>query len=219
MLAEINLRRKGLEYIRYALELGKSYSRLLLRTVDLESGIAVALLPQGTSLQQATDFRTGGRFAAESPGAADTRSSPAAAETDVALAEEVRGRLESEKHSVLVVEDIPSTKDDPIPPRVRETLWYFDSEVLHAMSAPASTERVRQILRDVRWLPTFVGGVTTAPAGLVVGHGTEVDAGQLESMAEKTLLLFAAAYDGESFVIWRTRQVIPSEASCPICCR
>jgi hypothetical protein len=192
-------------YLRTALANGRSLSAALLATIDFEAGSFSTFLPVGTSPRDAIDFRSGGKFGLPprdrwihgSDGSTAIPVTSAIAEVAQALQKEL-----ALKGSAALLENPMAAPSDPWVEQAQSRIGRFGEEVYHLLVHADDWGRILASLREAKGYPAPIGAVARPMA--VQATGIEVlSQAWLGSFAAAAQVVFAEAYDGESYVFWR----------------
>jgi hypothetical protein len=210
---EYTLGPAALDFIRKErLTVGRTLARLLLDTLDLDSGRVSVFFPPGLSLDQLQeDFESMGMlpFPPESEwltfvqddGMRVTATPIPEANSDlIAIAlRHVRGK---EEH-LCIFED-PMKAPGQWASDAETRILVFQDEVYHLVQGLSVDEGdVDKALRDAKSAWEMIGALTSLPQeNAITATQRELTLQQLRLMAERTVKLFTVAYDGEGYLIW-----------------
>ncbi|MGH2547649.1 MAG: hypothetical protein ACRDHJ_12330, partial [Actinomycetota bacterium] len=162
---------------------------LLLETVDLAEGECFTYLPEGTDRGQVTDFIHGGVASLEA--------------SKRCVEQVVRQHVVTRGPGIFVAENASAGCTDLAIRRDPKGVFCYGEEVYHWAEASAQQPAdVRSVMtRASSWVLNCV--VTSLPsaagAAFVFSNCTLAT---LETLAERTTLIVAKAYDGEGYVTW-----------------
>jgi hypothetical protein len=198
----------AIRYVKSQLGCGKTFSSLLLETIDFETGYFSSLVPAGYSPTQIIELdqghlMEGGRAQPIRVG----NLSGVALKTlnaDKELANCVRQMLESPK-SYCLLENCLTIPQDAWLQRTKSRIAIYDLDVYHlVMHDDKNKASVEEAIREARHLPTFVGTVGEAPEidQICASKQIVITLDQLRVFAKSVKLLFVSAYDGEGYLCW-----------------
>ena len=179
----------GAAWVRASLERGRALSAAVLEAVDLAAGGAVAVVPAGTSPERTAALATGGLAVVHD----------AADELDAVLSEGVGGRP-----CTLLVEDAHALASDAwVTARHRPGVATVGDVVVQWLALPARPgEAGAFVRRKGGGYPTNAFVVAATPAELGLDPPGPLDA-LPAAVAAAVEAVVVAAYDAESFVVWR----------------
>lgn len=197
---DIELGAAGLVYVRECLEAGKTFSRLLLKTHDLNTGTAVTKLPAGIEEAAAKDFDSGGKLPELYPRTSNLQAVP---DSDFLLIPEVNRFLSESSANICILEDSLANPTDPFLQSVKTRYSAFQDEVYHLICQPDNnSDTISKTLRQAHsWLT--IGALTSTPQETgICGQRGDLTLSNLTTMAQGTEVIIVGAYDGEGYVIW-----------------
>ena len=190
----------GLAYMAGRLANGNSLSALLL-SEESRLGGASALVPAGTPSDRVTRFSEGGVLP-QSRRSHDIVRTP---NTDAWLARAL-GATMDESGVICIVENAMALCHHPITARLPNVVC-LGAEVYHLIRPGTDTGAdVLVTLRAASSIPTFVGILTRVPVAAKDWRPTSM--ADLAGLARNVVLLFVGAYDGESYLIRRSADLV-----------
>lgn len=204
---ELALGSEGLQFILSELRGGRTFSRCLLESLDLQSGDVITYLPQGASVVDAKDFESGGKLP-QPPQSQWKRGegaivipTPTTRPHLVSLIDEYLSTSER----VCILENATASRGDEWLKQTQVNVSFFGDEVYHLLIGSCPRPTIDLAIRKGQSLFTFVGALTSLPGGVLplTIDRADLDLGALRSLAEQTERIFVGAYDGEGYVIWR----------------
>ena len=195
---------------RERLEQGMSLAKLLLCTLNLDSGRATVFFPPGLSLEELNrDYDEGFRLpqAPESDwitytqddGTKVTAIPTPRADSD--LIRMILQHLQASDQNLCVVES-PVSEPGHWPPETPGLL--FKDEVYFVVQGPSADEgSIRRAVDQADSAWQMFGALTSLPAEnaiLSLQRGLAIE--QLRLMAARTVKLFTPAYDREGYLVW-----------------
>ena len=204
---EIHLGREAELYSKECLGQGKTLSKHILQSQELERGVFLTYLPPEVSLEQANELRTGGKLR-ESCG-----SKRYATETGVwvpkptdysHIVSTILAFLRSGEGRICIFEDAVLRPGDPDLDSLRSQLLTYDDEVYHVLwHKDALPDKIAQTIYAADdWL--FVGAMTSFQPGVEFPRspGT-LSLDEIRVCAQRVEGLVLGAYDGEGYLFWR----------------
>jgi hypothetical protein len=196
----------GIDYVRRRLTSGKTLSRHLLASHDLDSGSVVAFVFAEADTNETEAFEVG--HARESPddGVAFTSASGTrwrmtrTPNANANLVDAIAAFLGGARDALCIFEHGLARRTDPFLEKASLRVAFYGDEVYPF--AAAGDDHVH--------IADAIGGATTAYPPLVgaLTHGdlstrAHLDEAALASIADETETIIVGAYDGEGYVIWR----------------
>jgi hypothetical protein len=185
-LTEISLGREGIAYIGSCLRQGTGLCAKVAE-ISFRNGTTFAALPEGTSLERARDFKTGGLV---------TRR-----QTEAWLADYVQSACVGAGFGSLVFQDIWAKQSDV---RIAHPSAFFDqTNVYYLLEKQAiSISSVTEIFRQMKSFLSVAMYSEYLPRIEISSNGRFADEATILNLARKTVRVFSGAYDEEGFVVW-----------------
>jgi hypothetical protein len=206
-LRELALGDAAREYMRQQLRDGHLIAQAVLRSVDLNRGSIITILPKGTSLEDANKFATGGKLPEPPP--AQWSCGPGVVmkpvpDTSEFLSAKIETFVNSSFLNVCIVEDLLSAPTDGWIKRKRSKVIFSDGQVFHWLTQRGGSGNARDMAQAALWHPPHTGILgRAAPFSAFLRGDQLVPAAELTDIANNASCIFVGAYDGESYVIWR----------------
>ena len=205
-LREIDLDRRGLDYVLDHLRGVNTLCDALARVVEQHTGRVFTVAPMDADLARIHAFGAGGLLAenrdlsraiALEPGQGSLM--PVASQLDV-RAERIVESLEAHPDSVCICDDFNPTWPGGVSLDC-ETAFGVGAETYHLLTL---TEGFEVIANTLGWADTVWHGVAAVcRQGLNVPASREVIGPELQACAASVIELSCTAYDREGFVVWR----------------
>jgi hypothetical protein len=189
-LIEVSVDGEGLGYLKSILEQGTGMCTQLLK-LPLENGSIFSPLPEGTSVQRAKQFSTGGIMKMR--------------EMRHWLATHLKSLSKRFPTGTILLQDIWAKPSDPIVRSAKSGILLTKGEVYYYLKADECDEELVSLAtRDVTSF-FLVGAFTHWPAcstKIPLGEHA-ADESAIKCAAEGAEEIFVGAYDQESLVVWR----------------
>jgi hypothetical protein len=214
---EYTLGPAALDFIKKErLAVGRTLARLLLDTLDLDSGRMSVFFPPGLSLDQLQEDFEGGvlppppesewlHYVQDDGMKVTLTPVPEANSNLIAIA--LRHVRAKEEHLCIFEDPIRAPGQWASDAEAR--MLVFQDEVYHLVRKLSVDDgdpdrTLRDALRDARDAACQMIGALTSlpPENAITATQRELTLEQLQLMAERTVKLFAMAYDGEGYLIW-----------------
>jgi hypothetical protein len=187
-LTEMSLGREGIAYIDSCLR-GETGLCAKIAETSFHNGATFAPLPDGTSLDRAWKFNTGGLLSRQ--------------QANAWLADYVQSSRVGADGGCLVFQDVWARSSDPgiaLP-----DAFFQGTNVYYCLEKNAvDLSSVSRIFRQIR---SFfqIAMYCEYPPDENVSNSRFVDETVIADLARKTVRIFAGAYDQEGFVVWSKR--------------
>lgn len=184
------LGQEGLDYVKHRLN-----ERGLCAKIDrgtLESGEVFAVVPEGTSREQAHAFEAGGRLGMH--------------HSEEWLAGHLRRCLAEAPNATVLVQDVWASATDPAFQTCRRAKFangdcvYYPMDTKHLIDS-----EVHEVLKQAMsfYLAGFVCDYSLPPEVLKTHEASDA---VIDALARTAVEFFTRAYDLEGFVVWRQRR-------------
>jgi hypothetical protein len=184
-LIEMSLGREGLAYVDYCLR-GETGLCGKVAETSLHGGTTFALVPEGTSLERAWQFKTGGLLSRR--------------QADAWLADYVRSSRVGANAGCLVFQDVWEKPKDvrgahPNAFLQGDSVYYWLAK--NAINVSSVSKMFREIIsfQNVAMYCEYVPDESAS-------NSRFVDETVIAELARTTVRVFAGAYDQEGFVVW-----------------
>ena len=200
----------AIAYVQRQLAQGKSFSSLLLTSLDLSGGgTFIALTPDEYSQNQVVELDLGHIIGVGTPRRIRVGNVSGIAHptpnADGQLTELVSQLLEGPDYYCVLENPLAASQDTWLA-RAKSRVITYESDVYHLLTYTERDEvSVGEAIREAHSLPTFTGAVGKAPGAsesfLSKRKGVTLD--ELRAFASSVTFLFTLAYDGEGYLCWR----------------
>jgi hypothetical protein len=209
-LKDAIVRASAIEYMCRTLGQGKTLASLILRNVNLQEGTITVLIPDLYKSIEISEFNRGHLIASngrQQRVKVGQISGIALSKVNVGdeLVEFVSNLLGS-PNSFCILENSLAAVGDPWLERAASRLATSDREVYHFLtSTDHDVVSVHAAVRESRHLPMSWGAVGQVPTKLSSASGRRIvlTTDEVKEFAESVRCVFASAYDGEDYLIWR----------------
>jgi hypothetical protein len=184
-LTEMSLGREGLAYVDYCLRGETGLCAKIVET-SFHGGTTFALVPEGTSLERAWQFKTGGLMSRR--------------QADAWLADYVQSARVGGNAGCLVFQDVwakPSDVRGAHPNGFLQGASVYYWLAKNAVNAASVSKMFREI-RSFQNVAMYCEYVPDESAS----NSRFVDEAVIAELARTTVRVFAGAYDHEGFVVW-----------------
>jgi len=188
---------------------GISLAKLLLQSVDLNTGTIGILNPIPLDAKQVTEFEWGH----VPPAKESARRLTIAGQSFLAYPVEnsheelatVLTSLAGPDDLCILENDLASASDSWLK-RAKSRVATHGTEVYHILDVTDRVkERIEAALREAESLPVFVGAIGRQPPNPISENSEHltVSTEQLEAFAKSAHCVFVGAYDGEGYIVWQ----------------
>lgn len=212
-LKRIHLGNSGLQYIASILASGPTLMRELLNQVDLNSGSVYTLLPENINLDEASQFKIGGKIPvtpdSDPPYFFENEGTRRVATPVVNLTGELCQFIASailNSNCTCVIEDFLALKRDFDLQNIStsETLFY-EQEVYYKIGRSKKIKNQVESIIKRSWRVPHSAGILTS-INKDIFNQQNLNLKSLQAIAAETFTIFVGAYDGEGFIVWEVNR-------------
>jgi hypothetical protein len=203
------------DYIRTCLKSGRTLSKYILETIDLERGTVTTALPENGNPENLYKFKYGGIIPFPPKSECDIVTERDGSKTVWVpvhtitgyIVEVIHSHIQNGKRNICIFEDALSKPGDPGLDKSKSLMVISDDVIYHLITSisntPGEIEKTIYSAQSI-WPPTMAF-LTSLNKNRIFKNTQKIKSDVLRTMAEKVEKIIVAAYDMVGYLVWHRK--------------